>query len=173
MRLKPFFVASFIALVMLCFSVRGANADPVVLTNGFASTESGQGQVNLQGSNFSLIYLGEIPFAASRNISMNSVTQGFGTVSFNGITTNLFRGSLSFNDTLLTGQVSGYATLNDLLSGINPLFTTDFVGTGAVTITGPRTQFDVSSVPEPGTMLMLVTGVGAFAAFRRKRSVRD
>jgi hypothetical protein len=122
--MKHFSILSLFVLIMLCFSVQGAKADPIVLTHGSAAivSDQGQGEVDLYGNNFSLVYFGELAPGGTNTININSVTQGFGTVTLNGVSTTLFRGSLSFNNSLVTGQVTGYATLSDFLAGNPPLF---------------------------------------------------
>lgn len=173
-QMKRFALLPVLAFIVLSFSASTANADPVTLTSGTASTASGFGTVNLTGPNFSLNYFGEIPPGATTTILMNSVTAGSGMVTLNSTTTTIFIGSLNFNNSLLTGHVSAYATMDDLFFGNAPVFTVDFTGGGFMAITpliggGSRTQFTVA-VPEPITLLMFVTGLGGFAAFSRRRA---
>ena len=166
-----------LALIVLCFSAGAAKADTVLLTSGSASTASGFGTVNLAGTNFSLGYFGEIPPGATTTIVMNTVTAGSGSVTFGSTTSSIFTGSLSFTNSLLTGHVSAYATMDDLFFGNTPVFTVDFTGGGIMTITplqvGSRTQFTVVNVPEPITLLMFVSGLGGMAIFKRRRSINN
>lgn len=164
-----------LALIVLCFSAGAANADPVTISNGTASTASGFGTVNLTGPNFSLTYFGEIPPGATTSILMNTVTAGTGMVTLGSSTSTIFIGSLSFTNSLLTGHVSAYATMEDLFFGNAPVFTVDFTAVGFVEVTplpgsGSRTQFTAVNVPEPITLLMFATGLGGLAVFKRRRS---
>lgn len=173
--MKHFALLPLLAFVVLAFCANTASADPVTLTSGTAFTASGFGTVNLTGTpDFSMNYFGEIPPGATTTILMNSVTSGSGMVTFNATTSTIFIGSLSFNNSLLSGHISAYATMDDLFFGNAPVFTVDFTGGGFVSVTpliggGSRTQFTVA-VPEPITLLMFVTGLGGIAAFRRRRS---
>ncbi len=171
--MKQLSLLPLLALMMVCFSAHAAKADPVVLTSGTAFTAGGFGTVNLVGTNFSLNYFGEIPPGATTTIQMNTVTAGSGFVSFNGLSSSIFIGSLSFSNSFVTGQVSAYSTMDDLFLGNPASFTVNFVGDGFVTITplqiGSRTQFTVSA-PEPMSLLMFITGLGGLAALKRKRS---
>lgn len=172
--MKRLALLPLLAFIVLSFSASTANADPITLTSGTASTASGFGTVNLTGTDFSLNYFGEIPPGATTSILMNTVTAGSGMVTLNGTTSTIFVGSLSFNNSLLTGHVSAYATMDDLFFGNAPVFTVDFTGGGFIAVTpliggGSRTQFTVA-VPEPITLLMFVTGLGGIAALRRRRS---
>ncbi|HET6979204.1 MAG TPA: PEP-CTERM sorting domain-containing protein [Pyrinomonadaceae bacterium] len=168
--MKQFKLLPILALIVLCFSAVAAKADPVALTTGSASTASGFGTVNLAGPDFSLSYFGEIPPGATTSFSMNTVTAGTGMVTLGGNSSSIFIGNLSFTNSLLTGHVSAYATMEDLFFGNAPVFTVDFTGGGAMSITGPQTQFAVASVPEPITLLTFGAGLGGLTLFRRRRS---
>ena len=173
--MKQLYLIPVFALLVLCFSARTARADTVVLSTGTASTLAGFGSVNLSGPDFSLTYFGEIPPGATTTFFMNTVTAGSGMVTFNGISSSIFTGSLSFTNSILTGNVSAYATMEDLFFGNPALFTVTFTGSGFMTVnaipgSGTRTQFDVAAVPEPVTFFLLATGLGGVAAFKRRKN---
>jgi hypothetical protein len=173
--MKQLYLFPLLVLLVLCFSARTANADTVVLTSGTASTLAGFGSVNLAGPNFSLTYFGEIPPGATTTFFMNTVTAGSGMVSFDGVSASIFTGSLSFTNSILTGNVSAYTTMEDLFFGNPAIFTVNFTGSGFMTVSavpamGTRRQFDVAAVPEPVTFFLLATGLGGIAALKRKRS---
>jgi hypothetical protein len=172
--MKRHVLLPLLAFIVLAFAASTASADPITLTSGTASTASGFGTVNLTGDNFSLNYFGEIPPGATTTILMNTVTAGSGMVTLNGTTLTIFTGTLSFNNSLLTGHVSAYSTMDDLFFGNPPVFTVDFTGGGFMSITpllggASQTQFTVA-VPEPVTLLLFMTGLGGIAAFGRRRS---
>jgi len=163
-----------LALFALCLLAHDARADTVVLTSGSVTTLAGVATVNLSGPNFVLNYSGEIPPGSPATFGLNSVTQsiGFPFVTYNGVTSSFFSGSLSFNDTLLTGGVTAYATMDDMFFHINPLFTVNFSGPGFITVSNvggfTQRQFTVAT-PEPVTLLLFGTGLAGAAALRRRR----
>jgi hypothetical protein len=170
-------IALLPALFALCLFAHDARADTVVLTSGTVTTLAGVGSVQLAGPGFSLNYLGEIPLGSPSTIGLNSVTQSFGFpfVTYNGVTATIFSGSLTFNDSLLTGNVTAYATMDDLFFRVNPLFMVDFSGPGFITVSNvggfTQRQFTVAT-PEPVTLLLFGTGLAGAAATRLRRRRR-
>jgi PEP-CTERM motif len=166
-----------LALIIIGLCAGVARADDVVLTSGSASTLGSIGSVDLFGPNFFLHYTGEIP-AGQTTIPMNTVTLGLGLsniVSFNGIESGFFTGLVSFNDSSLTGNVTAYASMEDLFFRQNPLFSVTFDASGFLALTelpgaGTERRFSVEPVPEPTTLVFLGVGFSAIAAFRRRRS---
>lgn len=163
-----------LCLVLLSVSVLSstARADSVVLTTGSVSVTVPPGQTSIMvgGSGpFSLSYFNsEYAGALTTSFSFQSITEGFGTVSFNGLSAQFFTGLVSYNNTLLTGQVTAFSTLNDVLLN-QPLFTVTFSGNG-VLVSNPTSQtFNVVATPEPATLLLLSSGLAAIAAGAHKR----
>ena len=172
MSKQTFLPALALIVIGLCAGV--ARADNLVLTSGSASTLGSTGTVNLFGPNFSLHYTGEI--SPGQVIPMNTVTLGLGlnTVSFNGINSTFFTGLVSFNNSSLTGNVTAYASMEDLFFRQNPLFSVTFEAGGFMTVTdlaglGTERVFSVTAVPEPVTLLFFGVGFGAIAAVQRRR----
>ena len=165
-----------IAILVMGLSSVVVRADNVALTGGSVSTLSGFGTVNLVANNFSLTYTGEIPPGATTAFTINSVTLAIGlpNVSYNGLDSRYFNGSLSFNNSLLTGNVTAYASMEDLFFSRSPLFTVTFSGSGFITITqipggGTDTRFTVAT-PEPTALIMLGSGLLGGLAFKRRRT---
>ncbi len=124
--------------------------------------------ISNQGT-FSLSYFNSEYFGPLvTSFGFQSITQGFGTITFLGQTTQFFTGSLSFNDSLLTGQVTAFQTLEDAFNN-NALFTVTFNGAGFLGATSTSHTFTVAT-PEPVTLLLL--GSGLIAVGARARSKR-
>src|SRR5918993_232067 len=87
-------------------------ADSVILTGGSVSTLANVGTVNLIGPNFSLNYIGDIPGGFS-SFGMNSVSLSLGspTITFNGVSSTFFTGSLSFTNSSIMGSVTAFGSM--------------------------------------------------------------
>lgn len=171
-----------VCLMFLGLYAPSAYADSVILTGGSVTTLSNVATVNLTGPNFSLNYTGDIS-GGSSTFGINSVTLSIGStsVTFNGVTSTFFAGSLSFTNSSISGTVTAYNSMDDQFFHINPIFTVIFSGSGFITITSPggltQTQFTVTaaSVPEPTTLLQLFAGLtsGGAILLRRYRPKRN
>jgi hypothetical protein len=154
-----------------------AQADAVVLTGGTVSMQVPPGQTSIlvvRPGVFSLTYVNSEhigPLATS--FSFQSITQGFGSASFNGMTAQFFTGLVSFNNSLLTGNITAFATLDDALAN-NPLFTVNFSGDGFLISTPSSHTFNVV-VPEPAALLLFGSGFAAALTeiTRRRRKNRS
>ena len=150
-------------------------ADSVTLTSGSVSVLSNVATINLAGPSFSLNYIGDAPGGPFVGINSVSLSLGTPNVTFNGVISTFFGGSLSFTNSSISGTVTAFASMDDLFFHTNPIFSVTFTGSGFVTITnlgGPtQTQFTVTptSVPEPATLLQLFAGLASsgFIFFRR------
>ncbi len=162
-----------------------AHAETITLTGGQVilnrTPDLGTVSVNLIGPNFRVSTGGDFAFTQTlggfRICSVGGCggidTVGF--ITFNGITTSSFRGAGTFDESTIIGSVNLHGNpLTDLDQPPFPL-TVDFFGTGRLEITPTGQIFTVSSpVPEPGTMLLLGSGLTAVvAAVRRRRGKRS
>ena len=166
-----------VGLMFLGLYAPSVYADNVVLTGGSITTVANVGTVNLTGPNFSLNYTGDIP-GGSSSFGINSVSLSLGSpsVTFNGVTSSFFKGSLSFAGSSVSGTVTAFNSMDDLFFNTNPIFSVTFSGNGFITITNlggaSQTQFTITaaSVPEPTTLLQLFAGLSSGGAilFRRR-----
>jgi len=151
-------------------------ADSVTLDTGTVSVQVPPGQTSISISgpqNFSLDYFNsEYAGPLSTSFGFQNITQGFGSLSLNGLSASFFTGSLSFTNSTLTGSATGYASLNDVANN-NPLFTVTFSGAGVLLSTSTARTFTVSSVPEPTSLILLMSSFGAGIAFWKRRSAKD
>ncbi|HKU77041.1 MAG TPA: PEP-CTERM sorting domain-containing protein [Pyrinomonadaceae bacterium] len=165
-----------VGLMFLGLYAPSVRADNVVLTSGSVTTLANVGTVNLTGLNFSLNYAGDIPGGPSFGINSVSLSLGNPSVTFNGVTSAFFRGSLSFTNSSISGTVTAFNSMEDQFFNTNPIFSVTFSGSGFITITNlgavTQTQFTVTptSVPEPATLLQLFAGLtsGGAILFRRR-----
>ena len=169
-----------VGLMILGLYAPSVYADNVTLTGGSITTVANVGTVSLTGPNFSLSYLGDIP-GGSSSFGINSVSLSLGnpSVTFNGVTSSFFGGSLTFTNSSVTGTVTAYNSMDDLFFHTNPIFSVTFSGNGFITITNlggaNQTQFSVTatSVPEPAAMLQLFAGLSSGGAILLKRRRRE
>jgi hypothetical protein len=174
MRLK---LKLLLALFTVILSLPAtAQADALLLTGGTVSIQVPPGQTSISVSRpgiFTLNYVNsEYAGPLVTSFGFQSITQGFGSLTFNDLTTQYFTGSLGFDNSLLTGQITAFRTLDDALNN-NPLFTLTFSGEGFLVSSSSSRSFTVAT-PEPATLLLLGSGLGAATmGARRKRKKKE
>ena len=159
-------ISVLFVLLLIAFFLRtpAAVADTVTLTSGTVTTEASLATINVTTGAFALHYSGETS-GSPTSFSINSVTSGIGlsNLTYQSFASSFFRGSVGFNNSNVTGSLTAFGSMQDMFFNQNPLFTLNFNGSGFITITTlgevTRTQFIVTSVPEPATMIQLFTGL--------------
>lgn len=170
MRLKLKLLLSLVTIFLSLAAT--AQADAVLLTGGTVSIQVPPGQTSLsviRPGVFSLTYVNSEHIGPLATVfSFQSITQGIGSASLNGMTAQFFTGLVSFDNSSLTGNLTAFATLDDALAN-NPLFTVNFTGNGFLISTPSSHTFNVV-VPEPVTVLLFGSGLaGVVAVVKRRR----
>jgi len=169
MRLKPMLLLGLLTIFLSLPDT--VQADAVVLTGGAVSIQVPPGQTSIsiiRPGVFSLSYVNSEHIGPLATIfSFQSITQGFGSASLNGMTAQFFTGLVTFNNSSLTGNLTAFATLDDAFAN-NPLFTVNFSGEGFLISTASSHTFNVV-VPEPVTVLLFGSGLAGLVAVVKRR----
>ncbi len=167
-----------LALLFVALLPAGAYADPIVLTGGEIVVDRANGiaRVNLVGDNFSVSYFTDLQFSSGFSAGQLGTStfgcgcDGFGTAVFGGLRTIHFTGGGTYDSSIISGTIRLYSSVHE-----PPILTLSYVGTGFLTTEGLVTRFTITNgpapVPEPGTVLLLGSGLAALAAGVRKRRV--
>jgi len=157
-----------------------AHADTITLTGGqvVLNASSRVLTVDLIGPNFILHSFDDFSFSQTLNhyltCTIGCGTDGIGRVTFNAFTVSAFQGSGSFTESIITGSVTLLGNFDASLGQPPFPITINYVGTGVLSNTSTSTIFTVSApVAEPGTILLLGTGLaGTIATVRRRRRTK-
>lgn len=177
MRLK---LKLFLGLLTIFLGLPAAVlADGLLVTGGTVSIQVPPGQTSIsivRPDVFSLTYINSEHLGPLATVfSFQSITQGSGSASLNGMTSQFFTGLISFDNSSLTGSLTAFATLDDAFAN-NPLFTVNFSGDGFLISSSSSHTFNVVApepnvvVPEPVTVLLFGSGLaGLMAVVKRRR----
>jgi PEP-CTERM motif-containing protein len=170
----------FLLLAFVLLFPAASRADNVTLNTGSVSVQVPLGQTSISIGNsgtFSLSYFNSEYFGPLVTaFSFQSITQGFGSVTFQGQSAQFFTGSVSLNNSVLTGEVTGFQTLLDAINN-NPLFTVTFSGDGSLVSTSTSHTFTITGptatpTPEPTTLLLIGSGLIAVGARARRNQAK-
>jgi len=166
-----------IGLIFLCGKAPAVQATPVTLTGGTVTVGSNVGTISVTGNDFTLSYAGDTQ-GSSNSFAINTVTLSLGSpfVTYQGVSSTFFRGSISFTNSSVTGSIVAFGSMQDLFLNQNPVFSVEFNGAGSMVITNPggltQSQFTVTSVPETTALLQLFVGLVSSGGLLVRRRIK-